>query len=61
VPSFQEIIQFFIVVLVCGAAWFFFKLGAEYIGLPPIAMTVITVLIVLFIIIAILNWLKTKV
>jgi hypothetical protein len=60
-PSFQELIQFLIVALVLGAVWFFFKLGAEYVGLPPIAMTVITVLIVLFIVIAVLQWLKTKV
>ena len=60
-PNFQEIIQFLIVVLVLGAAWFFFKLGAEYIGLPPIAMQVITVLIVLFIVILVLQWLKSRV
>ncbi len=60
-PSFQEIIQFFIIVIVLGAAWFFFRLGAEYIGLPPIAMQVITVLVVVFIVILVLQWLKTKV
>ncbi len=60
-PSFQEIIQFLIVVIVLGAAWFFFRLGAEYIGLPPIAMQVITVLIVVFIVVLVLQWLKTKV
>lgn len=60
-PSFQEIIQFFIIVIVLGAAWFFFRLGAEYIGLPPIAMQVITVLIVVFIVVLVLQWLKTKV
>ncbi len=60
-PSFQEIIQFFIIVIVLGAAWFFFRMGAEYIGLPPVAMQVITVLVVVFIVILVLQWLKTKV
>ncbi len=58
-PDFKVVIQFLILVLILGAAWFLFKLGADYIGLPPVAMTIITVLIVVGLIVMGLKYLQS--
>lgn len=59
-PNFSDIIQVLILILVLGAAWFLFRLGADYIGLPPVVMTVLTVLIVVFLIVIALRFLQGK-
>ena len=56
-PNYNQLIQILIFILVLGAAWYLFNIGAAFIGLPAIVMQVLTVLFVVFLIVYALRYL----